>query len=307
MSISGSVGQSGRNFPKDVQQVQSLLNDNNAKPRLQVDGLIGKKTITAIRWFQARIVRLGNPDGRVDPGGKTWRSLSKRQGKDKKTASPKPTSPNPEERKEYRAARRKFVDPRVKENKITTRIIDAAYPHFDGSGAKVISGYLSDSDLFWKVNYHWEYLLWMVDHALELSISEAARKRLKAIRGALLSVPPNPNSGYRTSSQVGKPVDTSSIDVANKRYKVLRQQKREFKSITESANLMEISRRPRSTFYLAAAPVAHPGTSKHSTGYALDIKGSAGSIKSISRRLGATLVFDEKSHVHTEFKNGVSG
>ena len=59
-------------------------------------------------------------------------------------------------------------------------------------------------------------------------------------------------------------------------------------------------------FDLAAAPVASPGKSKHGSGYALDIQGDNAAIKSLCSGLGATLVFDEKSHVHVEFKNGVS-
>lgn len=305
MSIAGSVGQGGQNRTDDVKRVQALLNKNRVKPELQTDGYIGKKTINAIRWFQERIVRLRTPDGRVDPGGKTWCSLNSNEGSNSKKAAPQPSSPSIAERKEYRTERRKFVDPRVKENAITTNIIDAAYPHFRGTSVKVISGYLSDSDLFWKVNYHWEYLLWMIEHSLTLSISDSARNKLQTIKGALKGVTPNPASGYRNSGQVGKPVDKSPISEANKRYRVLKQQKKEFKSVTESADLMNLSRRSNSTFHLAAAPVAHPGTSKHSSGYALDLKGSAGTIRSISNRIGATLVFDEKSHVHVEMKNGV--
>ena len=43
------------------------------------------------------------------------------------------------------------------------------------------------------------------------------------------------------------------------------------------------------------------------TGYALDIEGDNAAIKSLCKGLGATLVFDEKSHVHVEFKNGIGG
>jgi hypothetical protein len=58
---------------------------------------------------------------------------------------------------------------------------------------------------------------------------------------------------------------------------------------------------------LAVAPVAPPGESKHGCGYALDIYGKDlnAKIKEISTGLGATVAFDEKSHVHVEFANGV--
>lgn len=59
-------------------------------------------------------------------------------------------------------------------------------------------------------------------------------------------------------------------------------------------------------FDLAAAPVASPGRSKHGGGYAIDIQGDNHAIKSVCKARGATLVFDEQSHVHVEFKNGVA-
>ncbi len=70
--IKGSVGEGGRNDPDDVERVQQLLADNGISPGA-IDGKIGPKTIGAIRKFQARF--LANPDGRVDPGGRTWREL----------------------------------------------------------------------------------------------------------------------------------------------------------------------------------------------------------------------------------------
>ena len=63
--------------------------------------------------------------------------------------------------------------------------------------------------------------------------------------------------------------------------------------------------KPSEAWDLAAAPLAKPGTSKHGTGYAFDIHGDNVLIKSICSGLGATLVFDEKSHVHVEFKQGI--
>lgn len=306
MSISGSVGIRGNNRPEDVKKVQTLLNRNGVSPALREDGIAGNKTNNAIKWFQERIVKMRIPDGRVDPNGKTWRALQKQEGKRPEKKAPSPTSSNPSEKQEFRADRKKFVDPRVKETKVTTQIIDKIYPHFQGTNVKVISGYLSDSDLFWKVNYHWEYLLWMVDHSKTLAIEQRFVKELDSIKAALLGNSPKPASGYRTSASVGKPVDDTSAQVMTDRHKMLSQQKRNFKKITQDAGLMDKSTRSNKCFYLAYAPVAHPGTSKHSTGYAIDLSGSTGTIKSVTKKLGASLIFDEKSHVHVEFKNGVS-
>ena len=116
---------------------------------------------------------------------------------------------------------------------------------------------------------------------------------------------PDPASGY-TSSPVGKPEDRTSAGDAIKRYNVLVSSKQVFGKVTNRGKLKEKSRKSPSMFDLAAAPVARPGTSKHGSGYALDIGGDNSSIKSLCSGLGATLVFDEKSHVHVEFKNGLS-
>jgi murein DD-endopeptidase MepM/ murein hydrolase activator NlpD len=78
--IISSVGQNGKNLHKDVAAIQELLNHcshllPNLKP-LNVDGKIGNKTISAITLFQEKVVLLTKPDGRVDPGGKTLKSLN---------------------------------------------------------------------------------------------------------------------------------------------------------------------------------------------------------------------------------------
>src|SRR5262245_10419244 len=75
--IRASVGREGVNRPEDVRLVQTLLNRHirPPQPSLSVDGLIGTKTIAAITDFQRRVVKLNYPDGRVDPGGKTFRGL----------------------------------------------------------------------------------------------------------------------------------------------------------------------------------------------------------------------------------------
>lgn len=303
MNLQQSVGQSGKNQADDVRLVQRLLNENGCRPQLRVDGSCGPRTVEGIRWFQERAVSMRSPDGRVDPGGRTWHALRKREPEQ---TAPKANAPTPETRSEYRELRNKHVGASVKENGTTTRIIDALVPHLHGTDLKIISGWLSDGDLFWKVNYHWELLLYMVQHAKGLPIDAGVSKRLDTIASQLGAVAPRPSSGYRTSPTVGKPVDSSDAQTFDRRYSVVTTAKRDFKSIVDSAHLMEKSRLPADSFHLAVAPVAHPGTSKHATGYALDIKGPAGTVKSLCRGLGASLVFDEKSHVHVEFKNGVA-
>ncbi|MEV5493461.1 peptidoglycan-binding domain-containing protein [Streptomyces bobili] len=75
--ISGSVGQGGINRPDDVMAVQRLLSDLRIAAGhvpLDVDGLVGPKTIAAISDFQQQ--NPGLPvDGRIDPTGPTFTRL----------------------------------------------------------------------------------------------------------------------------------------------------------------------------------------------------------------------------------------
>ncbi|MEM9458978.1 MAG: T6SS effector amidase Tae4 family protein [Myxococcota bacterium] len=70
--LGGSVGRGGRNDADDVEMVQQRLADNGVDPGA-IDAVVGPKTIAAIRSFQSRF--LVQPDGRVDPDGRTWREL----------------------------------------------------------------------------------------------------------------------------------------------------------------------------------------------------------------------------------------
>lgn len=73
-----SVGDGGQNKKVDVVYVQHLLNKQlGAKNQLAVDGFCGRKTISAIVKFQAEVVCLSRPDGRVDVVGKTIKELEK--------------------------------------------------------------------------------------------------------------------------------------------------------------------------------------------------------------------------------------
>jgi muramidase (phage lysozyme) len=81
-----SVGQNGVNQNSDVRSIQDLLNLARQRlitagirfqtfRRLREDGLIGSRTIEAIRIFQRDILNFQDTDGRVDPGGRTLRAL----------------------------------------------------------------------------------------------------------------------------------------------------------------------------------------------------------------------------------------
>ena len=70
-TLTGSVGRGGDNKEVDVRAVQQRLIRNAIQ--LEADGKIGPKTIEAIERFQR--ARIGVADGRVDPGGNTWKAL----------------------------------------------------------------------------------------------------------------------------------------------------------------------------------------------------------------------------------------
>jgi peptidoglycan hydrolase-like protein with peptidoglycan-binding domain len=76
--IQTSVGLGGQNLPANVLNVQYLLNcvpvwQGGPSPELALDGLVGPKTIGAIKKFQT--AAFGKADSRVDPGGQTINAL----------------------------------------------------------------------------------------------------------------------------------------------------------------------------------------------------------------------------------------
>lgn len=80
-TLKASVGQNGTNDPDDVRAVQTHLNAWLAKTALAlspltVSGLADGETQAAILNFQKRVGGMKTPDGRIDPGGTTWRLLS---------------------------------------------------------------------------------------------------------------------------------------------------------------------------------------------------------------------------------------
>jgi len=57
----------------------------------------------------------------------------------------------------------------------------------------------------------------------------------------------------------------------------------------------------KKTFMLSAANIKKK--SKHQMGWALDVAGDNARIKQSAKAAGATVIYDEASHVHLEFKN----
>ncbi|WP_328876144.1 hypothetical protein OHT76_42045 [Streptomyces sp. NBC_00287] len=76
MPISQSVGRNGANLRREAQYVQALLNVFRAErgqTLLDLDGLVGPKTIGAIEEYQTVVT--GIVDGRVDPGAQAITAL----------------------------------------------------------------------------------------------------------------------------------------------------------------------------------------------------------------------------------------
>lgn len=211
-----------------------------------------------------------------------------------------------------------FVDPKVITIPITDDIIQKIMPFFPVT-SKVISGFLNEDQLYWKINYHWELLLYVVgkcatlgdtmtggaDAVIAKKLDKKHVESLNAITTALNTSKPNPESGYRTSSKPGEPKDLSSHETILARHALVTLQKKTFKKIVEDSNIYELSKLDKKAIQLAFAPVASPKNGKHKTGYALDIKGSNIEIKKVAKSVGASMTFDELSHVHCEWKNGV--
>lgn len=89
--LEASVGLGGENRPDDVRLVQSLLNDRrpSGKP-LELDGICGIVTVITIRRFQANVMGVAVPDGRVAPDGETLRILSQAPPTTSRAGAPEP-------------------------------------------------------------------------------------------------------------------------------------------------------------------------------------------------------------------------
>jgi hypothetical protein len=75
-----SVGRDGANSAGDVFVIQSLLNDRLPKPHspVPVTGNADVGTTLAIEAYQAVVMKMTPPSGRVDPGSPTYYSLAAR-------------------------------------------------------------------------------------------------------------------------------------------------------------------------------------------------------------------------------------
>lgn len=215
-------------------------------------------------------------------------------------AEDKTTTKSPEIPDNHHQNRTEFVRDSVQEISATSQIIDTIFPYFPKS-SKVIGGFLDNSQQAWKINYHWEYMRDLIIAAK----GNGADSELDAVYNALGAVPPS-GSGYRGDKNPGDTADSSTSEEIVARWRVIRAQKKILDDIWDQAKPWNSSRYTEKNFRLASAPVAKPGTSTHGSGKALDISGDNAEISRISKRLNASMAFDEASHVHVEFLSGIN-
>jgi len=202
-------------------------------------------------------------------------------------------------------SRTSFKQANVPENATTTAILDAIWPHYN-AGDHVIGGYLSSGQQYWKINYHWELVIWVCDTAATL-VDEAHKASFTSIASTLRGHTPNPASGYLDDHNMAL-VDTSTQEAFDARYLAVKKAKTDLAAaITASGAQSKVTGGKADRFILSVQNVLPPGdNNKHGQGFSLDIKGSNARISETSKKLGATTTYDEKFHVHVEFKSGVS-
>ena len=200
-------------------------------------------------------------------------------------------------------SRGEFVAETVLENTLTASILDTIWRYFP-SGTRCIGGYLDDADQKWKINYHWELWRWAHDDLVSSGVMSAEQAAtLQAHRSSVDGQAPS-GTGYMHDSNVGDTADDSTPSQVSSRHSVLKDAKKDLKTIVNTVGTGSSSNSGLLT--LAGQPVAAAGTSKHGTGYAVDIKGSNSKIVEIANKLGASLVYDEQFHIHVEFASGVN-
>ena len=203
-----------------------------------------------------------------------------------------------------------FVRNGVKENAVTTPILDSIFPYFPAE-CSCITAYLDYADQYWPVNYHWEFLIQKIDQFIAVnSVPDALRGSARSIRAQLMSNSPDPVSGYRNDVSVGATKDRSAPDRIEARFTQVRRAKLDFEGVLLKSGLIDATKKANPSpearaWWSVLTSVPAPKGSKHSTGYSMDIEGPSTEIARISTALGATLAFAEASHTHVEWSEGV--
>jgi hypothetical protein len=279
----------------EVKKIQKLLNSRlKPSPKLSENGDFDAATEEAVKAFQKQ-ERL-KPDGIV--GKNTLGALSKDgSGGASKSAGvlEKPADAH--------TSRSSFVDSKVKENALSKAIIDKIYPYFPKK-YKVISAYLSASDLYWKVNYHWDAMRVWLEYAKDHEeMKPDEKKQLDEFYKRLMSNKPS-KPGHFKVNKIGEPEDASSEKTIEQRCTTLQKLKKELAAYSSKQQFAKKKMKQQEVLKYALNPLALPKKSNHVHGWALDIAGDINGAAEIAKKLGATLAFKEMTHCHCEFKNG---
>lgn len=92
--LKSAVGAGAVNLRTDVRSVQHIFNRSGLTKHLDEDGIAGPQTIKQIRAYQFHHLHFRQPDGRVDPDGRTLRSLLQRLAV-RRTAPRSTAAPHP--------------------------------------------------------------------------------------------------------------------------------------------------------------------------------------------------------------------
>jgi peptidoglycan hydrolase-like protein with peptidoglycan-binding domain len=276
----------------EVKNLQKLLNSSlRPSPKLKENGEFDSDTEEAVKKFQKQS-RL-KQDGIA--GKDTMAALDgESNGKPAKSGeAQKPADAH--------TSRNSFVGPEVKENPVSKGIIDKIYPYFP-KDYTVISAHLTESDVYWKVNYHWDWMrVWLEyakDHA---EMNDEEKKQLNVYYTTLMSNKPS-KTGHVKLNKIGKPEDTSSLSTIKKRCGMLQKLKRELKSYASKRQFLKKKMKKKDMLKFAYNKLAMPDKSNHIYGWALDIAGNVADVARIATQLGATRTIEEFPHCHCEFE-----
>jgi len=279
----------------EVKKIQKLLNSGlKPSPKLPENGDFTAATEEAVKAFQKK-ARL-KVDGIV--GKNTIAALSNGG-----TSGAAAKSAEAQKPPDAHTSRSSFVDSKVKENAVSKAIIDKIYPYFPKK-YKVISAYLSASDLYWKVNYHWDAMRVWLEFAKDHSeMKSDEQKQLAGYYKTLMSNKPSKTGHYKVN-KIGEPEDSSSEKTIEQRCGTLQKLKKELAAYSSKQQFSKKKMKQHDLLKYALNPLAMPKKSNHVHGWALDIAGDISGAAQIAKKLGATLAFKEMTHCHCEFKNG---
>jgi hypothetical protein len=202
-------------------------------------------------------------------------------------------------------SRASFVGPQLGENAKTTQILDTVWPYFHKDDV-AIAGFMTDAELVWKINFHWDEILWACDTVAKMDVPAECKTGLAAIASELNGFPPDPGKGAYLPSPKGVPVDKTSPAAFDARYAAVKGVKPRLRAILEAAGIFAKypgDKQPGLSYRNACDFVNPPKVSAHGYGYALDIQGNEDRILAAAAKLGMTGKSKE-AYTHVEFANG---